>query len=195
VSAARSAALLAVLAALLPACAGEEDEHLAWRRRQELLRAGARWEREVWKRIAAEVQGLPDHPWAGSYRTGDARTIYAITPESGAAFACCTCAGWTAPILGTVVAADDRTIHVEWRDGGLRLPPKLYVVRWGDVRFLVPAEEMAGFCRRIGPMPAPELGPEWKRYPCDTEDLSSCVVLPDLPEPYRSRLGGRLHGG
>jgi hypothetical protein len=155
-------------------------------------------ERERVERITAEARGASDHAWAGAYGVevgGRFVQSYTLAPRGDVVRQLDTCFGWTPCGFGRVARADGRTLRVEWEDPLRDVPAELYVVRWGDVRFLVPAQEMDAFCHRVQPSPQPAMEPRFDSYPRSSADLTSCVGPPDVPEPYRSRLERLLQGG
>ncbi len=140
-SAKAGACLLAAAAAFQ---VGGED-----RRREEATRAvEARL-----GRMEAELNGLPGHPWAGSYYQGDglgANLTLTLAPRAGAAYQWHGCLGLYDQNHGPVSETEGR-LTVEWAfpgGGFARGTPREYLlVRWGQRRYLVPTAEVLEFCR------------------------------------------------
>lgn len=108
------------------------------------------------RELAAELETLTNHEWAGRYYYDDGLGVnvaLAIAPTSGFVFTWHGCGG----------EYDRNYGSVEYREGVLVLHPKLpnerigfqgietefTLLRWGDRRYLIPADEMITFCNAV----------------------------------------------
>jgi len=106
--------------------------------------------------IVSELKKLQNHPWAGEYYAGDGlgvNTTLSIAPKSGFVFEWHGCLGLYDRNYGAVVWTNDHlrlSFTFENKQKGFQgLAPELIPVRWGDRRYLIPADDVAGFCNRV----------------------------------------------
>jgi hypothetical protein len=108
------------------------------------------------KLIIDEIATLKNHPWAGKYHYGDGLgvnvTLY-LAPKNGFVF------DWT----GCLGVYDQNYGDVVWTGEGAKLLPQfpndrrgfqgigeeLIPVRWGGLRYLIPADRMVDFCNSV----------------------------------------------
>lgn len=108
------------------------------------------------RRINAENCEHENHPWAGDYFAGDGlgfKGSFVISPTLGFAFEFRGCLGLYDQNYGVVTYANDR-LHLsfafEHENNGLQcIAPVLIPVIWDSRRYLIPANDVVGFCNDI----------------------------------------------
>jgi hypothetical protein len=107
-------------------------------------------------KIASELKALPNHPWAGEYYAGDGLGVNMsldLAPKSGFVFEWHGDVGLYDRNYGSVDWTNNR-LHLIFtfenkRQGFEGIAPDLIPVPWGDRRYLVPADDVVGFCNRV----------------------------------------------
>ena len=107
--------------------------------------------------IRAEIEALGDHPWAGEYYAGDglgANTVILLGPTAGYVFEWHGCLGVYDRNYGPVTEKDGRLrlgFAFPNPKEGLRaaIAPEMIPLRWGDRRYLIPADDVVGFCNKV----------------------------------------------
>lgn len=119
---------------------------------------GGEWPdgRVMFERASSELEGIEGHPWAGLYRgAGLFGDEWAVAPETGVVQHhkswCANCAWYG--YWGPIDTATEECITLRFdgvqrgEEGDSRLPdPRLHLVRWQDLLFLIPPEGIEGFC-------------------------------------------------
>lgn len=106
--------------------------------------------------ILAEIKKLADHKWAGEYYAGDGlgvNTSVLIAPHSGYVFEWHGCLGLYDRNYGTASWTNDR-IYLSFtfeneRKGFQGIAPEFTPVSWGFRRYLIPTDDLVGFCNDI----------------------------------------------
>ncbi len=164
------------------------------------------------KAVAAELETLKDHPWAGKYYAGFARGMYLeldVAPQAGFAYTWDTCTNLQSENYG----------DVSWNDGWLHLQCKLdaekkryeipatefVLVRWGQRHYLISLDAMGDFISRIIGGNEPRSVPRSRGgyiFLRDGDWEKPAEGLPELPEDYLAVLremmppqDGVSHGG
>jgi len=143
------------------------------------------------KQIRAEIRALGTHEWAGEYYAGDGlgmNTRLILAPRAGHVFEWSSC-GRLADRNYGAIASDGRDLRLSFTfenrpDGFFGVAPLLSVVPWGARRYLVPADDIVGFCNQIngGSEPRTDMhGLYFLR--CGDEDTAVDGV-PELPLGY-----------
>lgn len=109
------------------------------------------------RRIQAELAELAGrHDWAGSYYSGDGLGVNVslmLSPQSGYVFEWRGCLGVYDRNYGNVDVVDGKLrlsfTFPNKQEGFGGIPGKFVAVAWGERRYLVPADDMAGFCNEI----------------------------------------------
>lgn len=147
------------------------------------------------KEILAEIKKLDGHDWAGVYYKGDGtgeNSSLAIAPESGYVFQWRGCLG----------LYDQNYGAVNWKDGQLRLSftfenerkgfqgiaPELIPVSWGSRTYLIPADDIAGFCNEINQGMEPRNIIHGSYFLRVEDEKFTVNGFPKLPEEFRSYL-------
>ena len=107
-------------------------------------------------RILAAANALPNHPWAGEYYCGDGLGVNVsllLAPEAGFVFEWHGCLGLYDRNYGAIAETNGR-IHLSCtfkneRKGFQGFAEEFIPVPWGERRYLIPADDMVGFCNKV----------------------------------------------
>lgn len=106
--------------------------------------------------VAAEIQRLPEHPWAGKYYEGDGTAVnrqLVIAPASGFTFDWHGCLGLYDRNFGSMRKEDGQlhlTFDLENQKSGLSgLEPVLLPIQWGERTYLVGSDKIVDFCNAV----------------------------------------------
>ena len=150
----------------------------------------------MFERASAELEGIEGHSWAGLYRgAGPFGDEWAVAPETGVVQHDNSWCGfeWTG-YWGPIDNATEVCITldfdgVERDEEKFRLPdPRLHLVRWQDLQFLIPPEGIEAFCAaysegfRFPSAPFRYLGAD---DDFDHEDPERPPGRPEVPSAYR----------
>jgi hypothetical protein len=145
------------------------------------------------QQILTEIQQLGNHDWTGDYFAGDglgARLSLLIAPASGYLFEWHGCLRLYNRNYGAVTSKDGRLrlsfTFENKREGFQGIAPELVPVRWGTRRYLVPADDLVGFCNDVNSGSEPR---DWLvgSYFLRRGDEKKMVRgRPDIPQEYRS---------
>jgi hypothetical protein len=147
-----------------------------------------------WTAIKDEVKKLGNHEWAGEYYYGDGLGVnvsFAIAPTSGYAFEWHGCLGCYDRNFGAVEFKDGR-IRLAFtfenkRKGFQGIAPEFIPVAWGPRRYLIPADDVIGFCNGINHGMESRLGS--RRYLLRQGDEEKKVDgFPKVPDEYKGYL-------
>src|SRR5438128_6024543 len=157
-------------------------------------RAAERTAKSMRKKILAEVKRLAEHEWAGEYYAGDGlgvNTSLSIAPKSGFVFEWHGCLGLYDRNYGAVVSTNNRlrlSFTFENQQKGFQgIAPELIPVRWGDRRYLVPADDVVGFCNRVNDGSEPRDGAHGfflLRKDDEKKQVAGSPKVPKEFEPY-----------
>ncbi|MFH1038275.1 MAG: hypothetical protein V1789_06375 [PVC group bacterium] len=108
------------------------------------------------EKIPAEIKTLGDHAWAGEYYHGDGRGVNVsllLAPKSGYLFEWHGCLGLYDRNYGAVSEANGR-IRLDFtfenkREGFQGIAEEFIPIPWGPRRYLVPADDVVGFCNDV----------------------------------------------
>lgn len=179
-------ALPFIVAILITASAFASDDDRA--KLTEAAEAAANVKRE---QIRAEIKQLGKHECAGEYRggagLGDSRLLL-LAPSSGYLYENNGCVGVIDRNYGTVVLKDDR-LRLSFKfdntqRGPFGIASEMALVKWGEHRYLIPADEFIGFCNRVN-QGLPPQGAYLVRL---GDGEKNPVGPPELPPPYREYL-------
>lgn len=106
--------------------------------------------------IALEIQSLGNHEWAGEYCAGEGlgeNVTLALAPRSGFVFERHGSGGLYDRNYGSVAVAGGR-IKLSFKFKNNRSDTRgiasfFYPVKWGERHYLIPADDLAGFCDAI----------------------------------------------
>src|SRR6266581_3002863 len=115
--------------------------------------------------IVSELKKLQNHPWAGEYYAGDGlgvNTTLSIAPKSGFVFEWHGCLGLYDRNYGAVTWTNGRVrlsfTFENQRKGFQGIAPELVSIAWGPRRYLVPTDDIIGFCNSINDGREPRSG-------------------------------------
>ena len=138
------------------------------------------------------VEGLPNHPWAGTYYFGDGlgeNVILVLAPGAGFFYQRRGCLGLYDWNYGTL-AVTNGTIRLSFtyrnERGALEgLAPELTPVQWGARHYLIPSDGIREFCNHVnqGWEPRGDMhGLDLLRVGDEKRPVSG---VPTVPEEYR----------
>ncbi len=147
------------------------------------------------ERIKAEIASLDDHPWAGDYFYGEGLgTIvsFMLAPESGYVFE------WDAD-LGLFdrnygeVSYRSGTIALSFtfpneREGFQGVADEFIPVSWGKRTYLVPADDIVGFCNECNARLEPRKSMFGRYLLRRKDEKKKAKGVPAVPEDYRAYL-------
>ena len=143
------------------------------------------------KRLAVldELQGLPGHPWAGSYFHGDGEGMnvtLVLAPKAGAATWWRGCLGLYGAEHGDVLPRADGTLEIGLPPGDefLRFPGELRPVRWGERRYLVEPSEFIDFVNEMHAGWEPRDDRFGRFLLAEGDEARPASGLPDLPPEF-----------
>lgn len=146
-------------------------------------------------KVLAELKKLGAHDWAGDYYAGDGlgvNTSLMVAPNSGYLFEWHGCGGLYDRNCGTVVWTNGRAqlsfTFQNTREGFQGIAPELVLVPWGARRYLVPADDIVGFCYDINEGREPRIGAHGFYLLRRGDEDKKVNVLPKLPDEYRHYL-------
>lgn len=106
--------------------------------------------------IKREIESLGKHAWAGEYYHGDGLGVnvsLAVAPQAGFLFEWHGCMGLYDRNYGTVTADQDRLrlslTFPNKREGFQGIAEEFVRVPWGDRTYLVPTDDIVGFCNEV----------------------------------------------
>jgi len=106
--------------------------------------------------IRAEIATLTGHEWAGTYYEGDGLGVNIsldIAPKSGYLFEWHGCLGLYDRNCGAVTASNGRLrlsfTFANKREGFQGIAEEFVPIPWGDRKYLVPSDQVAGFCNHV----------------------------------------------
>ncbi|HEX5012142.1 MAG TPA: hypothetical protein VFY71_17280 [Planctomycetota bacterium] len=181
----RCASLLALVA--IAVAGGDRDERFS---------AGAQAVAESLRQgILTEIAGLGEHEWAGNYYEGDGmgeNVSLAIAPRGGFVFEWHGCLGCYDRNYGTVDVVDGQlrlafTFENE-RKGFKGLAPTLVPMAWGERQYLVPADDVIGFCNEVNQGNEPRANAHGRYLLRQGDEGRHVTGWPDVPAEYRDCL-------
>jgi len=145
--------------------------------------------------ILAEIKKLETHEWAGEYYAGDGlgvNTSIVIAPKSGYVFEWHGCSGLYDRNYGAVAWTNGR-IHLSFtlkneREGFQGIAPELIPIAWGKRHYLIPADDIPGFCNNINEGREPRKGSHGFYLLRVGDEKKTVTGFPKVPEEYRDYL-------
>ena len=145
--------------------------------------------------ILAEVAKLGDHEWAGEYYAGDGLGVnvsLTIAPKSGYMFEWHGCLGTYDRNYGAVTTSNGQ-LHLAFtfenkREGFRGIAPDFVPISWGQRRYLVPADDVVGFCNNVNEGREPRTGVHGFYLLRRGDETKDVTGLPSVPAKYRPYL-------
>jgi hypothetical protein len=145
--------------------------------------------------IRTEIQALGAHDWAGEYYAGDGlgvNTTLVLAPRAGYVFEWAGCLGLYDRNYGAITS-ESRRLRLTFtfdnaREAFRGIAPEFIVVDWEARRYLVPADDVIGFCNEVNQGAEPRTrmhGQYLLRRGDETKQVSGA---PELPLEYRDCL-------
>jgi len=160
--------------------------------------AAERTAKRMREKILAEVKRLGEHEWAGEYYAGDGlgvNTSVAMAPNSGFVFEWHGCLGLYDRNYGAVTWTNGR-IRLSFtfenqRNGFQGIAQEFIPISWGSRHYLVPGDEVIGFCNNINQGLEPRAGGRGFYLLRKGDENKEVTGFPKLPDEYRSYLLGK----
>ena len=147
------------------------------------------------QKIFTEIRQLKEHDWAGEYYAGDGLGVnvsLAIAPKAGYVFEWRGCLGlydrnygavtWTNGRIGLSFTFENK------RMGFQGIAPELIPISWGSRVYLIPANDVAGFCNAINQGQEPRNRGHGSYLLRRGDENKSVTGFPKVPEEYRDYL-------
>lgn len=147
------------------------------------------------ERIRAELRGLSQQKWAGEYYEGDGLGInitLIMAAEAGFMFEWHGCLGLYDRNYGSILETNGE-VHLSFayenvRKGFRGIAPAFVPVRWGSRHYLIPTDDITGFCNEINQGSEPRKI-SYGSYLLQLGDERLPVKgLPEIPAAYRGYL-------
>src|SRR5262245_39443580 len=142
---------------------------------------------ELRDQIVAELAQRGPHPWAGVYEALSSSLF--LAPSAGFLYEEHGCLGLMDRDLGAVDERDGR-LHLSslFDREAPAIAPELVLVRWSDRRYLVPADDLVGFCNAVNSGDEPRSSLKG-RYMLARADVGKPVSgWPEVAPEYRDDL-------
>ena len=147
------------------------------------------------ERILAEIKQLGDHDWAGEYYEGDGLGVnisLAVAPKAGYVFEWHGCVGVYDRNYGSLAWANDRirlSFTFDGKTQGVQeMAPEFTPVRWGKRRYLIPANDLVGFCNKINAGEEPRADVHGSYLLRRGDEGAEISGFPNVPKEYRPYL-------
>ncbi|MGQ0553857.1 MAG: hypothetical protein ACT4PU_11640 [Planctomycetota bacterium] len=145
--------------------------------------------------IRAELATLEAHAWAGEYFAGDGtgvNTSLTLAPRSGYVFEWHGCLGLYDRNYGAVTSTG-RKLGLSFafenvHEGFRGLAPELVVIPWGPRVYLVPADDVIGFCNDVNAGDEPRTSIFGEYLLRKGDELTKVTGDPELPFDYQNAL-------
>jgi len=145
--------------------------------------------------IRSALETLGSHEWAGDYYAGDGMGVnqsLILAPGMGYVFEWHGCLGDYDRNHGEVTS-EGRTLRLTFmfenkRTGFRGLAPELVAIPWGPRCYLVPADDIVGFCNDVNAGTEPRADPHGSYLLRRGDELKEVSGDPELPVGYRDHL-------
>jgi len=145
-------------------------------------------------RIKTELRGLTNHPWAGDYYRGDVydTITLVLAPEAGYVFEWHGCLGVYDRNYGLVTTTNGAIrLSVTFPNPGKgfeKMAQELIPVPWGDRRYLIPTDDVIGFCNCVNDGFEPRTCGAGFHLLRRGDEKKSVSGFPSVPADYRAYL-------
>lgn len=143
------------------------------------------------ERIRAEIDALGAHDWAGDYYAGDGLGVnmaLLLAPDAGFVFEWHGCLRLYDRNYGAVASEGDRLRLVftfeNAQDGFRGIAPELVRVSWGPRRYLIPADDVVGFCNSVNGGAEPRTSVHGLHLLRRGDEGRGTAGRPELPDEY-----------
>ena len=150
---------------------------------------------ELQSLISAEIAALPNHAWAGSYYKGDGRgenVSFKIAPTNGYVFKWHGCLGLYDRNYGNVEPQAERLrlsfAFPNIQEGFKGIAEELLPVSWGERNYLIPPDEIVGFCNDINSGREPRRRIYGRYLLRDGDESKDVQGQPEVPMEFRRYL-------
>jgi hypothetical protein len=142
-------------------------------------------------KIRDEIRKLGSHEWAGEYYLGDglgANVDLVLAPKSGYVFEWHGCLGLYDRNYGAVTSNDGR-IRLSFtfpneRKGFQGIAEEFVPIAWGERRYLIPADDVVGFCNEVNDGSEPRAAPYGMYLLRQDDEKREVKGFPEVPEKF-----------
>lgn len=145
--------------------------------------------------ILAEIKRIGTHAWAGDYFAGNgtsANISVTLAPSAGYVFEWHGCFGLYDRNYGAITPANGRLrlsfTFKNTREGFEGIAPELVVVPWGERRYLVPSDDLIGFCNHVNKGAEPRTTADGFYLLRRGDENKDVRHFPEIPTEYRDYL-------
>ena len=150
------------------------------------------------RKIAWEISRKRSHPWAGEYYTGDGlgvNTTLMVAPDAGFVFEFRGCLGLYDRNFGEVALSNGMVAlsckYPNSRKGFQGIAINLVPVSWGARSYLIPADDLPGFCNEVNQGGEPRLSGRGHYLLRKGDESKRVEGFPNVPDKYRPYLLAR----
>ncbi len=177
-----------VLSVMIDTAVCQEQDASRERREDKVSPAAQAELRKRLEAIEQELATIKDHPWAGTYHTAD--TKLSLVPKSGFAL---LGHSYLDHNYGEVVPTKHGSLRLLFtfeneREGPGGIAPEFILVPWGERRYLIPIDEVVGFCNSINSGYEPSVLGYGLHFLRSGDDKKPTTGAPEIPEKYRAYL-------
>lgn len=145
--------------------------------------------------IRAEIETLGAHPWAGEYYAGDGlgvNTFLYLAPKAGYVFEWHGCLGLYDRNYGSITEKDGK-LNLSFtfensREGFQGVAPELIPVEWDERRYLIPSDDMVGFCNQVNQGAEPRSDVHGLYFLRRGDEDKAAEARPKLPAEFQDYL-------
>ncbi len=145
--------------------------------------------------IEAEIKDLGKHEWAGEYYCGDGLGVNVslmLAPKTGYIFEWHGCLGLYDRNYGTVSWSNDR-IHLSFtfenkQEGFQGIAEKFIPISWGDRKYLIPADDIVGFCNNVNKGSEPRAELHGNYLIRNGDENKKATGFPNIPKEFKPYL-------
>jgi hypothetical protein len=182
--------LLFLVAVAFSVVASGQDEHAKKRSQQAEGKAKA-----MLGEIHSEIKSLGRHEWAGAYYEGDGlgeNVSLAIAPKAGYVFEWHGCMGLYDRNYGAVNEVNGRlrltSTFKNSHEGFEGLAEEFIPIWWGKRRYLVPSNDVVGFCNAVNGGSEPRSGRHGRYLLCEGDEKKKFIGWPAVPVEFKPYL-------
>ena len=147
------------------------------------------------QQIKMEIAQLKNHEWAGEYYEGDGlgeNVSLVIAPKHGYVFEWHGCLGLYDRNYGDVTSTNDRIqfsfAFTNKQEGFEGIASEFILIRWGDRKYLVPANAVVGFCNDVNSGREPRKQPHGRFLLRRGDETKKSSGSPAVPPEFQAYL-------
>jgi hypothetical protein len=182
---------VAVLCSAVASRGANTDQDNSAKRSDEAEKTAASYR----ENIQAEIKTLKTHEWAGKYYEGDGLGVNVsliLAPKSGFLFEWHGCLGLYDRNYGAVSLNKDK-VHLAFtlpnkRQGFQGIAQKLTPIAWGERTYLIPSDDIVGFCNEVNEGSEPRKGMHGSCLLREGDEKKEVKGFPTIPAEFKPYL-------